>query len=387
VTILAVLAVVLVGALAMVIEPFEPDTTSGDYVYYRSMAFNEFVVTRPELDRLPPGHPHSVVYRFDTWGAWYDMRNGLARQPPFAYRLLTPALARLVEPALGINGAFYFWTVAALTAAAFTIGLCIYRLTHALLPAAMGVAVLALDPATARLHLVRYMLTDPIALFLTVLAVYALITRRPVMFFVTCLVGVVNRESMVPMVVCYPISEWLFDRQFRWRTWAAAFGVAAGWFALRTFWPVPVNEYSVVDEFKPTFAQTRLVADTAATVFGVLFIGVWRSVARRTSASRVVLSLVPFVIATFGAAWFIGSVDRILAQAIPFFVIAVLGLWPSRPLARVLVLLPAGAYLLSQLAPPLGIGVGAALVPLSILVILNEVAFSRTPAEHAPVAG
>lgn len=381
--ILAVLAIVLVGTLALIIEPFEPDTTSGDYVYYRSMAFNEFVVTRPDLDRLPPGHPHLVVYRFDTWGAWYDMRNGLAHQPPFAYRLLTPALARLVEPALGINAAFYFWTVAALMAAAFTMGLCLYRLTDALLPAAAAVVLLALDFATARLHLVRYMLTDPIALFLTVLAVYALIRRRPVMFYVTCLIGVVNRESMVPMVVCYPISEYLLDRQLRWQTWAAALGVAGAWFALRAFWPVPVNRYSVVDEFKPTLAQTKLVADTAVMVFGVLFIAAWRSVGRRTAASRFARSLVPFVIATFGAAWFIGSVDRILAQAIPFFVIIVLGCWPKQPFARLLVLVPVGAYLVSQLATTLGIS--NVLAPVSLLVIANEVALARAWRDESPV--
>jgi hypothetical protein len=375
--ILAVLAIVLVATLAPLVDPFEPDTTSGDYVYYRSMAFNAFGVTRPELDRLPPGHPHSVVYRFDTWGAWYEMRNGLARQPPFAYRLLTPVLARLVEPVFGINGAFYFWTVTALMAAAFTMGLCIYRLTNAaLLPAAAGVALLALDPATARLHLVRYMLTDPIALFLTVLAVYALITRRPVLFYVTCLVGVVNRESMVPMVVCYPISEYLLDRHLRWQTWAAAFAVAGAWFALRTFWPIPVDQYSVVNEFKPTLAQTKLVAETAIIVFGVLAITAWRSM-WRTAGARVALSLVPFVIATFGAAWFIGSVDRILAQTIPFFVIAALGFWPEQPLARALVLVPASAYLLTQLATLVGIGGVLVTSVLSLVVVIGEVALAR----------
>lgn len=378
--VLAVLAIVLVGTLAVIIEPFEPDTTSGDYVYYRSMAFNQFGVTRPELDRLPPGHPHLVVYRFDTWGAWYDMRNGLARQPPFAYRLLTPALARLVEPALGINGAFYFWTVAALMGAAFTMGLCIHRLTGALVPAATAVVLFALDVATARLHLVRYMLTDPIALFLTVLAVYALITRRPVMFYVTCLVGVVNRESMVPMVVCYPISEYLLDRRLRWQTWTAAVGVAGAWIALRTFWPIPVDQYSLVNEFKPTRAQTKLVVETAVTVLGVLVIAAWRTV-WRTTAARIALSLVPFVIATFAAAWFIGSVDRILAQAIPFFVVAVLGFWPDEQRARVLVLLPVAAYLVSQLATELEIGIVPAL--MALVVVAGEVALARAQRAEA----
>ncbi len=115
---------------------------------------------------------------------WLDLRNGLARQPPFAYRLATPALAGLLEHVTGnIDSAFYIPHVFfCLVAAAFLLGLCIQVLSGSLVPGLVAIAVFMTNPAIGQVNLAGYMLTDPLALLLTAVAVYALVTRKPAVF-------------------------------------------------------------------------------------------------------------------------------------------------------------------------------------------------------------
>jgi hypothetical protein len=370
VAILAVLAVGLVAVVALLVKPFDPDTACCDHLFYRSMAYNEFGQTRPDLDVPPAGNSLSSLYGSAAF-PWLDEANGLARQPPYAYRIVTPAIARGLASVIGINAGFYVLTFAALVAAALLMGLSVFALTGALLPSAVAVALVALNPATAHLDLYDYMLTDPVALCLVALAVYALITRRPVVFYVACLVGVFNRESMLPMVACYPLSEYLIDRR-RPATWAPAVGVVGAWLALRVFWPIPVNRYSLVNEFVGTFARARMVVSVTLVTFGVLVFTVWRGI-----FTRWAWVLAPFALASFAAAWFAGDTSRIIVEALPVFIIATLARWPVDARERRLVLLPAAGFLFGVVAYELGVPHSLLLPALGLIVIANELLLAR----------
>ena len=186
-------------------RPFDPDRDCCDHLFYRSMSFNLFAVTRPELDTPPPGSRLFVVYREPAY-AWLDPRNGLGRQPPFAYRIVTPLLARGVAIAVGIDAAYYLVSFLALAGAAYFVGLSIFELTGSLIPAVAGVIVFLVNPFTAPLQPVGLHAHRPDG----VLARRARDLGAGEAQARCCSsrlarVGVLNKESMLPMLAAYPL--------------------------------------------------------------------------------------------------------------------------------------------------------------------------------------
>ena len=54
---LLLLALALTAGVATFAEPTDPSSTCCDHLFYRSMAYNLFVVTRPELNEWPTTLP------------------------------------------------------------------------------------------------------------------------------------------------------------------------------------------------------------------------------------------------------------------------------------------------------------------------------------------
>jgi hypothetical protein len=328
----------------LVVERFDPDTACCDHLFYRSMSYNLFSVTRPDLDAIPAGNELSDLYGVPDYG-WLDHRNGLARQPPYVYRVVTPLLARAIAPITGIDDAYWLISLLALAGAATFLGLTALRLTGSAVPAVVVVAAFLTDPPTARWNLNDFMLTDPMAFFLTALAIWALVERRRVLFFVVCAIGVLNKESMVPLLLAYPLTEGIRARRFPWvsASWAVAIGM--GWFVFRIVLPVPVDTYSILGQFREGSQHVRLMGVVLLFTMGPLLPAV-----RRGLRDPVVLGLLPFAAAAVLSAWFVDDLERAMIQALPVALIAGLRPWTDSLRARIAVLVPAALLLGQNLA-------------------------------------
>jgi hypothetical protein len=297
------------------------------------MSFNLFSVTRPELDRPPPGNRLLAVYR-DPHFAWLDPRNGLRRQPPFAYRIVTPLLARAASVPIGIDSAYYLVSFLALAGAATFVGLAIFELAGSLIPALAGAVAFLVNPFTAPFNLRDYMLTDPMAFLLSALAIWALVKRRPVLFFSACAVGVMNKESMLPMLAAYPLSAWWIHGRPPRGAALAALAIAGGWVLFRVALPIPVDTYSILDQLR--WQDAERMAGSGLVVFGVLAPAALRRPWRRIP----LVSLLPFALGALLAAWFVDNLERAMAQALTAVCVGIFWLWPSGLRPQILALAP-----------------------------------------------
>ena len=328
----------------LVVERFDPDTACCDHLFYRSMSYNLFSVTRPDLDTIPAGNELSDLYGAPDYG-WLDHRNGLARQPPYVYRVVTPLLARAISPMTGIDDAYWLVSLLALAGAATFLGLTALRITGSAVPAVVVVAAFLTDPPTARWNLNDFMLTDPMAFFLTALAIWALVERRRSLFFVVCAIGVLNKESMVPLLLAYPLAEGIRTRRFPWvsASWATAIGVC--WIAFRIVLPVPVDTYSILGQFREGSQHVRLMGVVLLFTMGPLLPAV-----RRGLRDPDIVSLLPFAAAAILSAWFVDDLERAMIQALPVVLLAGLRPWTSSVRTRIAVLVPAALLLCQNLA-------------------------------------
>ncbi len=328
----------------LVVERFDPDTACCDHLFYRSMSYNLFSVTRPDLDTIPPGNELEQLYGAPDYG-WLDHRNGLARQPPYVYRVVTPLLARALSPMTGIDDAYWLISLLALAGAATFLGLTALRITGSAVPAVVVVAAFLTDPPTARWNLNDFMLTDPMAFFLTALAIWALVERRRSLFFVVCAIGVLNKESMVPLLLAYPLAEGIRTRRFSWvsASWATAIGVC--WIAFRIVLPVPVDTYSILGQFREGSQHERLMGVVLLFTMGPLLPAV-----RRGLRDADIVSLLPFAAAAILSAWFVDDLERAMIQALPVVLLAGLRPWTSSVRTRIAVLVPAALLLCQNLA-------------------------------------
>jgi hypothetical protein len=323
----------------LVVERFDPDTACCDHLFYRSMSYNLFSLTKPDLDTIPAGNELQALYGAPDYG-WLDHRNGLARQPPYVYRVVTPLLARAISPITGIDDAYWLISLLALAGAATFVGLTALRITGSAVPAVVVVAAFLTDPPTARWNLNDFMLTDPMAFFLTALAIWALVQRRQALFFVACAIGMLNKESMVPLLLAYPLAEGIRARRFPWvsASWAIAIGM--GWIAFRVALPVPIDSYSILGQFREDWPHVRLMGVVLLFTMGPLLPAV-----RRGLRDPVIVSLLPFAAAAILSAWFVDDLERAMIQALPVVLLAGLRPWTSSVRTRIALLVPAGLLL------------------------------------------
>ncbi len=78
---LAIMAMLTTGLIALLAHPFDPDRACCDHLFYRSMSYYQFKVTRPDLNVPPPGNPLPSLYGTSRFRSLSPL-NGLNRQPP-----------------------------------------------------------------------------------------------------------------------------------------------------------------------------------------------------------------------------------------------------------------------------------------------------------------
>jgi hypothetical protein len=154
-------------------------------------------------------------------------RPELAREPPYCWRVLVPALARgLAHAGLSLNAAFY--TVTNLSLFGFLLVLYLYvrelgfdrRLSLA------GLALVALMQGAVRWFEYQYWMSDPLCLFLVALAFWLVRRGKTVGLGAVSVVAALVRETYV---VVYP--HYLFHRR-KTRSWPQALARTAAVSAL-----------------------------------------------------------------------------------------------------------------------------------------------------------
>jgi hypothetical protein len=284
------------------------------------MSYNLFTVTRPDLNHPPMGNAG-----FSDRNAKFQWEFGLNHLPPYVYRIVTPLLARLIASTTNINVAYYIITTLALAAAALFIGLSILELTGSEVPALAGMVLFVANPFSAKFNLRDYMLTDPMAFFLAALAIWALVSRRRFLFFAVCAVGVLNKESMVPMVLAYPLTEVWLEHHLRPSSVAAAAGIVVGYTLFRVVTPEATTGYTMLNQLNTDFVHIKSIVAMGIVVFGIAL----PAALRRPWGSSLIVALLPFAIACVLEAWFASDLGRVMAQALPAVCVAIFWLWPA----------------------------------------------------------
>lgn len=359
---IAITALLLTGIVALLVDPFDPDVACCDHLLYRSMSYNLFTVTRPALN-APPDWSMFADPLHQRW-AEYWKKYPLNRVPPYVYRVVTPLSARGVAYATGIDAAYYLISFLALAGAAVLIGLSILELSGSVIPALAGVVLFLINPWTAKFNLWDYMLTDPMAFFFTALAIWALVKRNRPLFFVACAIGVLNKESMVPMVVAYPLTEWWIDHRVRSSSVVAAVGIVVGYAAFRAAMPEAVS-YSILGELKANVDHARAMTLAWIATFGVMLPAAFL----RPWGSRLMIALVPFAATSVLEAAFVGDLERAMVQALPAVCVGIFWLWPVDLREQLLTLAVVPIFALSLLSYGFLIGIVHYIPLLGLLLI------------------
>ena len=128
----------------------------------------------------------------------------LARTAPFCWRVLTPWLAFLLtKSGLSLNAAFYLLTNVFLFAFLFTLFLWLRDQGLGLRECLLGQALVGLQQGAVRWYEYQYWMTDPLCLFLVVLALRLIAQRRDGALGVVSVAGVLARESYLLVLPGY----------------------------------------------------------------------------------------------------------------------------------------------------------------------------------------
>jgi hypothetical protein len=301
-------------------QGFVPDADCCDHLFYRSMAYNLPVVTRPDLDVAPPGNRLPSVYTSAYYSRWMDARNGLARQPPYVYRVMTPLLARgLARIAFDgdVTPAFYLIAVASIGLTLIMTALAAHAASGSVVLALLAMGVIALA-WPFQFSLWDFMLPDALSFGLISLGVYLLIRRQKVAFLAVCAVGVLTKEIVLLLLPAYAILEGLEGR-WRLNTFVASVVIGAAYLGVRSLIEIPFNNYGPSTTFTGfTIGALQGVVASCATLFGLLIarvpLGAWRS--------PVALALLPLAVGSLLATLFITNTDRATIYAFPFVIVA-----------------------------------------------------------------
>ncbi len=194
-------------------SPRAADTRVGALLAVLLLATNALAVS----SRLGFLHKPKQVKEYDHW-RYVEMARGpegrpaLQREPPYCFRLAVPAVVRsLGQLGLGENAAFYLVTNAALFGFLLALWLHLRDLGFSLALRVTGLLVVGFMQGAVRWFEYQYWMSDPLALFLVMLAFLLIERRRRLALGVVSVVAAFVRETYV---LVYP---YLFLRELKAR--------------------------------------------------------------------------------------------------------------------------------------------------------------------------
>jgi hypothetical protein len=342
--ILFCLSFVLTGLVAIQNPPMNPDTYCCDHLFYRSMAFNFFLVTRPELNEPPIGNRLEDVYKNPDYSKWIDPANKLNRQPPYSYRILSPLLARTIAFFVqdNIEIAFYVLSFFALALACFFISLSVLDVSKSLVSAGVAGALFSTTFFLSPFNLYDYMLTDPMGYFFISVSVFLMLKRMDGLFFLISLLAVFNKETQFFVLAAYLLVQ-IHERRLNVASIVMCLLIAFAYGLFRTVVTIPVNRYSFASVFQG-FPSPSEIRASAISTFGF---SVYLT-ASRFWLSKFNLLLTPIALGIFFSSLFVGNTERAYVYVFPLVLLAILGVRTDSKITRALSLAPVVAVLAFQ---------------------------------------
>jgi hypothetical protein len=148
-------------------------------------------------------HKPKQVKEYDHWryvemARGEDGRHALSREPPYCFRVAVPAIVRLLtRTGLSINAGFFLTTNLALFGFLVLLWLHLRDLGFSLPLRATGLLVVGFTQGAVRWFEYQYWMSDPLALFLVMLAFYLLERDRYAALFLTGIAAAFTRETYV----------------------------------------------------------------------------------------------------------------------------------------------------------------------------------------------
>jgi hypothetical protein len=338
------------------------------------MAYNLVTVTRPDLNAWPPGLDLTRLYQDPYHGRYLKVENRFNRQPPYAYRIVTPLVARAIASPLGdnINRAFYVLSFTALALASFFTALSVFELSGDIVPALVSAGCFALVFRLTRYHLANYMLTDPLAFLCIALGCWLMLRRNDRWFFALALVAVFNRETHFFLLASYALMQ-VHERRLNRAALASYAAITLAYLAFHVALPIPNNTYSLRTLYLGA-PGPRAVLHVALAVFGAL---TWFACSR-VWRTRFVLYLAPLAIGAYATALFAVDAERAYVYAFPLVFLGVFGARVTGTWPRLLAISPGLIFITIELARPRLPEVGLRdwhLLELALWIVLDEVFF------------
>lgn len=343
------LALALTALQAVRNPPMNPDTECCDHLFYRSMAFNFFGVTRPDLNSPPPNSRLFVAAAQPYYAQWSKPEDWLNRQPPFVYRPLTPLVARAIGGPAGddVNLGFYLVSFGSLALSCLLLALIIYSLSsNLLLTAAAAVTFSQVMPVFAQ-NLWNFMLTDAASFLFLLLGIYLLMLRRERLFLLVTFVGMFNKETVLLLLPCY-LLKMILERRLSVGKVAAVAVVFAIYFIFRASIPIPNNAYTLANIFVGT-PTAGFIARGLIGIFGVLVI----AAIFRFGRNDVNIWLMPLALGGIAAEMFTHfDTERTYVLVFPLIFTATFGLKLDSLTLVVAALVTPALFLLERLTEP-----------------------------------
>ncbi len=319
---LSLSAILLIFVAVILNPPLPIDQICCDPHYYRSISYNFFDVARPDLDQPPPD--------YQKWPQWnyHDGPNGLRREPPFAYRIGAPLLARFLGRLLYQDDAlqgFQLLSVLAYVVSTWLVGLLSLDLSRRTTVALAAQILFALNPWLVGHYLQDYVMADPLALAFLCLAVLLLWRRRYEWFLVVVGTGLFVKETLAFALACYPFVRWLEDQRDV-RPILAVTVAALPYGLFRFLLPIPEAGYSLFSAWLAS--SPLLITERVTAIYGPLLILAALGLRR----SRFLPKLLPMALGSVGAALFISEPGQSLIYAFPVVLLSVVALagYPDR---------------------------------------------------------
>lgn len=287
-TVVTIICTLFVFVLARSVDPMTSDHPAfgagGDHLYYIAMAEE-------------PGGEY---------------------QAPFCFRVLTPALARLMP--FGTADSFYFLTVIFLVGTGVLAYYIVLETAKDGYLALAGIAIFYSLSAAAKFCLYDFWLTEPALFFFSTLAVLLLLKNHDIWLSVALAVAVLAKESalfLIPLVYAVR-AESLFDRKAAVRALAVAVLPVIVYLGVRMV--VPSLPQSSPAELFRVVGLARLIEGLAGFLRGGT-VGTWGVLIPALillsgkKGGRILLRALPFLILVYIQPLFAKNVDRLLVFA------------------------------------------------------------------------
>ena len=331
-----------ISLVAGSVPPFNPDVSCCDHLFYRSMAYNLFSESRPDLNRIPAGNYFANFYKMPYWSNFFNAENRLNRQPPYIYRIFSPLVARGIGGLFfndNINYGFYTLTFISLTLSCFFLSLIIYTLNRDIMASVLASFTFSSFWFAVGFNFFHYMLVDAAGFLFMLMAIFSMLKRKKVLFYFICFLGLFNKESMLFVLPCYVLYDFFEGEKIDITCFLGIVFILGVYLVFRMIMPVSVNTYSIKTILGFNYFWKQWFTVPFLTFGALIFF-----ILTRAWLSKTALALAPLFLIVYISIPLVSDKERLFVYAFPFIIISTFGLKISTFKGRLLLIAPLIIY-------------------------------------------